>query len=156
MIEWSRAWCAGAYYHGVNCYGGRRCYHKKRFGVLDRTQSQSTSRVLNSYIITHDILEIQTSSTYSNWNMYKQDSKELSPRSLDKILLKLQVNSQNVQNTQLLQFIWFSNMSKLVQIQYDTNCYDSQTCLNMFKHVKTCSDSIWYELLRFSNMSEHV
>ena len=31
----------------------------------------------------------------------KQDSKELSPRSLDKMLLKLQVNSQNVQNTQL-------------------------------------------------------
>ena len=47
-------------------------------------------------------------------------------------------------------------MSKLVQIQYDTNCYDSyesQTCLNLFrfnmiqivtihmilKHVDTCS-----------------
>ena len=53
-------------------------------------------------------------------------------------------------------------MSKLVQIQYDTNCYgscDFQTCLNMLKHVQTCSDSIWYELLqfmRFSNMSEPV
>jgi hypothetical protein len=76
----------------------------------------------------------------------------------------------------LLQLIWFSNMSKLVQIHYDTNCYnsyDSQTCLNLFrfnmirivtihmilKHVWTCSDSIWYELLRFiwfSNMSELV
>ena len=31
-----------------------------------------------------------------------------------------------------------TNLSKLVQIQYDTNCYnsyDSKTCLNMFKHV---------------------
>ena len=42
------------------------------------------------------------------------------------------------------------------------NCYnshDSQICLNMLKHVWTCSDSIWYELLWFmwfSNMSEHV
>ena len=53
----------------------------------------------------------------------------------------------------------FLNMSKLVQIQYDTNCYgscDFQTCLNMLKHVQTCSDSIWYELIRFLNMSEHV
>ena len=45
---------------------------------------------------------------------------------------------------ELLRIIWFSNMSKLVQIQCDTNCYDSydvQTCLNLFrcnmKHVKT-------------------
>ena len=48
----------------------------------------------------------------------------------------------------LLWFMWFSNMSELVQIQYDTNCYDScdsQTCLNMLKHVWTC----W-------NMSEPV
>ena len=66
----------------------------------------------------------------------KQDSKELSPRSLDKMLLKLQANSQNVQNTQLLQFIWFSNISKVVQIPYETNWYDSydfQTCLNLFR-----------------------
>ena len=51
--------------------------------------------------------------------------------------------------------------------------YDSQTCLNLFrfnmiqiatihmilKHVYTCSDSIWYELLRFiwfSNMLRRV
>ena len=61
----------------------------------------------------------------------------------------------------ILKYVWTcsltrSNISKLVQIQYDANCYNYQTCLNMFKHVKTCSDSIWYELLRFSNMSEHV
>ena len=52
-----------------------------------------------------------------------------------------------------------TNMSKRVQIKYDTNCYDScdsQTCLTMLKYVWTCSDSIWYELLWFSNMSEHV
>ena len=48
------------------------------------------------------------------------------------------------------------NMSKLVQIQYDMNCYssyDSQTCLNMFKLVLTSLDSIWYELIQFLNMS---
>ena len=40
-------------------------------------------------------------------------------------------------------------MSKLVQIQYDTNCYDSydsQTC-------QTCSEHIWYELIQLLNMS---
>ena len=44
----------------------------------------------------------------------------------------------------------FSNMSKLVQNQYDMNCYDSQTCLNLFRI------NIWYELLWFSNMSKLV
>ena len=120
----------------------------------------------------------------------KQDSKELSPRSLDKMLLKLQVNSQNIQSTQLSKCFKsskssksckFSNMSKLVQILYDLNCYDSydshrylnmfkQTCQNLFrfnmirivtihmilKHVWTCSESIWHESLRFSNMSKLV
>ena len=81
----------------------------------------------------------------------------------------------------LYELVWFisfskisehvqTNMSKLVQIQYETKCYDSydsQTCLNLFrinmtwivkilKHVYTCSKSIWYELIWFSNMSEHV
>ena len=63
-------------------------------------------------------------------------------------------------NVTILKHVWTcSNMSKLAQIQYATNCYnsyDSQTCLNMFrinyhdmncydyssqtilKHVKTC------------------
>ena len=40
-------------------------------------------------------------------------------------------------------FIWFSNMSKLVQNQYDM----------ILKHVYTCSESIWYELIQFINMS---
>ena len=44
----------------------------------------------------------------------KQDSKELSPRSLDKMLLKLQVNSQNVQSTQLSKFFKISE-SELLQ-----------------------------------------
>ena len=46
-----------------------------------------------------------------------------------------------------------TNMSKLVQNQYDTNCYDSQTCLNLFrinmiridtilKHVKTRNENM--------------
>ena len=39
----------------------------------------------------------------------KQDSKELSPRSLDKMLLKLQVISQNVQSTQLSKFLKLQN-----------------------------------------------
>ena len=65
---------------------------------------------------------------------------------------------------ELLQFIWFSNMSELVQNQYDMNRYDSQTCLNLFrintiwidiilKRVQTCSESIWYKLIQFLNMS---
>ena len=47
------------------------------------------------------------------------------------------------------------------------NSYDSQTCLNLFwfnmiqivmihmilKHVWTCSESLWYELIQFLNMS---
>ena len=37
-------------------------------------------------------------------NFQKQDSKESSPRSLDKMLLELQVNSQNVHNTQWSKF----------------------------------------------------
>ena len=39
----------------------------------------------------------------------------------------------------ILKHVWTcSNLFKLVQIQYDTNCYnscDSQTCLNLLKHV---------------------
>ena len=43
----------------------------------------------------------------------EQDSKELSPRSLDKMLLKRQVNSQNVQSTQLSKFFKFSKSELL-------------------------------------------
>ena len=76
-------------------------------------------------------------------NKSKQDSKELSPRSLNKMLLKRQVKALNCLNSSnslnpLKSFVWFSNMSELVQIQYNMNCYnsyDSQTCMNMFKHV---------------------
>ena len=62
----------------------------------------------------------------------KQDSKELSPRSLDEMLLKWQVNSQNVQSTQLSKFFKFS---KFLKHSNCNNSYDSQTCLKMFKHV---------------------
>ena len=81
----------------------------------------------------------------------KQDSKELSPRSLDKMLLKRQVNSQNVQSTQLSKFfkfskssefyksfVWFSNMSKLVQIQVWMIWI--VTIHKILKHVWTCSN----------------
>jgi hypothetical protein len=68
-----------------------------------------------------------------NCHFYKkQDSKELSPRSLDKMLLKLQVNSQNVQSTQLSKFFKFSKSSKFLKC---SNSYDSQA---MSKHVETC------------------
>ena len=45
----------------------------------------------------------------------EQDSKELSPRSLDKMLLELQVNSRNVQSTQLTKFFKFSKSSKFLK-----------------------------------------
>jgi len=54
----------------------------------------------------------------------KQDSKESSPRSLDKMLLKRQVNSQNVQSTQLSKFFKFSESSKFFKLY----------CM-LFKHV---------------------
>ena len=52
-----------------------------------------------------------------------------------------------------------SNMSKLVQIQYDINCYDPNdyqtclnTCLNLFRF-----NMIWcLQYIQFSNMYEHV
>ena len=78
-------------------------------------------------------------------------------------MTKMMQSYQFLSLKKFTEHVWTcSNMSKLVQIQYDTNCYnscDSQTCLNMFKHVQTCSDSIWHELIqfmRFSKMSEHV
>ena len=42
----------------------------------------------------------------------EQDSKELSPRSLNKMLPKQQVNSQNIQSTQLSKFFKLSKFSK--------------------------------------------
>jgi hypothetical protein len=44
-----------------------------------------------------------------------------------------------------------SNMSKLVQNQYDTNCYDSQTCLNLFR-----INMIWIDMIWFSSISKLV
>ena len=74
--------------------------------------------------------------------------KKLSPRSLDKMLLKRQVN---VQSTQLSNFFKFSKSSKFSKILW---IYDFQTCLKLFrfnmiwivtihkilKHVWTCSN----------------
>ena len=95
------------------------------------------------------------------------------------MLLKLQVNSQNIQSTQLSKCFKSSKSSK--SCKFSNMSEHVETCLNLFrfymiwivmihmiltdiwtcsnKHVKTCSDSIWYELLRFiwfSNMSELV
>ena len=58
---------------------------------------------------------------FFNWN---KTQKELSPRSLDKMLLKRQVNSQNVQSTQLSKFFKFSKSSKFFKLW----------CI-IFKHV---------------------
>ena len=69
---------------------------------------------------------------------------------------------------ELLLFIWFSNMSKLVQIQYDKNCYNSiRYELLQFNTIRivtiqydtNCYNSIRYKLLQFiwfSNISKLV
>ena len=50
----------------------------------------------------------------------------------------------------ILKHVWTcSNMSKLVQIYWDTNCYDSynsQTCWNMSKLVETCLNLFRYDM----------
>ena len=61
-------------------------------------------------------------------------------------------------------------MSELFQIQYDTNCYDPQTCLNLFrfnmmrivtilKHVWTCSNMsklFRFNTIRIATILKHV
>ena len=72
-------------------------------------------------------------------NIFKQDSKESSPRSLDKMLLKLQVNSRNVQNTQWPKFFKFSKFLKCskfksCQITILKYSYDTKWC----NHINSC------------------
>ena len=69
------------------------------------------------------ILNFQSVITLA-WSWWEQDSKELSPRSLDKILLKQQVNSQNVQSTQSSKLFKYSKSSKFFK----------SYCM-IFKHV---------------------
>ena len=71
----------------------------------------------------------------------------MSPRSLDKMLLKLQVNPQNVQNIQLSKFFTFSRSSKFLVLKIQSglvpheliidanwqDSYDFQTSLNLFR-----------------------
>ena len=52
----------------------------------------------------------------------EQDSNKLSPRLLDKMLLKLQVNIQNVQNTQWSKFFKFSKSSKFLKCSKFKSC----------------------------------
>ena len=74
--------------------------------------------------------------------------------------------SKHVQNQYDMK--WYDSQtclhSTLVQNQYDMNWYDSQTCLNLFrinviwidmilKYVYSYSNSLWYELIQFLNMS---
>ena len=51
-------------------------------------------------------------------------------------------------SNELLQIISFSNMSKLVLNEYDTNCYDSQICLNMSRILSKLHEEIsnWKEI----------
>jgi hypothetical protein len=50
----------------------------------------------------------------------------------------------------LLRFVWFSNTSKLVQIQCDMNCYDLQFIwfLNMSEHVQTCLNFFRFNMIQ--------
>ena len=80
-------------------------------------------------------------------NRNKQDSKELRLRSLNKMLLKLQVNSQAVQSTQLSKFFKFSKSSKFWKC---SKFKDSKfkTCLNLFRIIR------WRNTLRFEQMAQ--
>ena len=94
----------------------------------------------------------------------KQDSKESSPRSLNEMLLKLQVNSQNVQNTQWSKFFKFSKSSKFLKCSKFKSCqitilkysYDTKWCNHInschskdFKLVLNPYDVIWYKNINF-------
>ena len=71
-----------------------------------------------------------------------------------------------IQIVTILKHVWTcSNMSKLVQIQYDTNCYDSwysQTCLNLFRFNMIRIDTIlnyvktWWNTLILSKWHKEV
>jgi hypothetical protein len=55
--------------------------------------------------------------------------------------------------------IWFSNMSKFVQIQYDTNCYDSydsQTCWDLFLDTWWNPRIKWQNTLKFEQMAQRM
>ena len=87
-------------------------------------------------------------------NLKEQDSKESSPRSLERLLLGLKI---------------LLTLKILLRLQYSfkplsTIWFDSLICLNLFrvnivtihmilKYASTCSESIWYEFIQFLNMS---
>ena len=98
-------------------------------------------------------------------DLMEQDSKESSPRSLDKMLLKLQVNSQNVQNTQWSKFYKFSKFSKFLKCSKFKSCqitilkysYDTKWCNHInschskyFKLVLNPYGAIWYNHINLS------
>ena len=60
----------------------------------------------------------------------------------------------------ILKHVWTcSNMSKLVQIYWDTNCYDSynsQTCWNMSKLVETCLNLFRFNMIWIVMILKHV
>ena len=72
------------------------------------------------------------------WSVFKQDSKELSPRLLDKMLIKLQVNSQYVQNTQLSKLLKCPKFKqcKIIILKYS---YDTKWC----NHINSCHSKNW-------------
>ena len=83
----------------------------------------------------------------------KQDSKESSPRLLDKMLLKLQVNSKKVQKIQLSQFFQFSKSSKFLKCTKFKPCQITSCHSKDFKLVLNTYDQIWYDCIILCQMS---
>ena len=120
--------------HCSLCYALKQSYwvpHKKaNLKEICRLENDLYKIAIGRILATHaQNYQIHSTHRVTRGNLYakilnEQDSKELSPRSLDKMLLELQVNSQNVQSTQLSKFFKFSKSSKFSKI----------FCM-IFKHV---------------------
>ena len=80
-------------------------------------------------------------------------------RSLDKMLLKLQVNFLNVQNTQCSKFFHFSKSSKFLKCSKLQSCQnhnseklqnDASISILSLKKFKTCPKPLWCNLINKS------
>ena len=111
--------------HCSLCYALKQSYwvpHKKaNLKEICRLENDLYKIAIGRILATHaQNYQIHSTHRVTRGNLYakilnEQDSKELSPRSLDKMLLELQVNSQNVQSIQLTKFFRFSKPSKLLK-----------------------------------------
>ena len=77
----------------------------------------------------------------------KQDSKELSPRSLERLLLRLKLFLR----LKILSTIWWNFLTCLNLFRINSMIW-FVTIHMILKHAQTCSDSIWYGLLWFHMM----